>query len=106
MKKIVFAITWLWTSIVYAEAKYLHIIHTNDLHSYLTGHADGRGGYDKVKTIIDRLRAKALTRTDLQNGGVQSLVLDAGDFGEGTSFFLVDKGVTSFKSLNELGIDA
>src|SRR5690606_12218173 len=66
----------------------------------------GRGGYDKVKTIIDRLRAKALTRTDLQNGGVQSLVLDAGDFGEGTSFFLVDQGVSSFKSLNELGIDA
>ncbi len=106
MKKIVFAITWLVASAVYAESKYLHIIHTNDLHSYLSGHADGRGGYDKVKTVIERLRAKAMARTDLVATGVESLVLDGGDFGEGTSFFLVDQGITSFRSLNELGIDA
>lgn len=106
MKKIVFAITCLFASSVFAQAKYMHIIHTNDLHSYLSGHADGRGGYDKVRTIIDRLKNEALARTDLQANGVESLVLDAGDFGEGTSFFLVDKGITSFKSLNELGIDA
>ncbi|PIP88576.1 MAG: hypothetical protein COW01_13635 [Bdellovibrionales bacterium CG12_big_fil_rev_8_21_14_0_65_38_15] len=90
----------------FADSKYINIVHTNDLHSYLTGHADGRGGYAKVKTIIDQLKSEALKRTDLQVGGVESLVLDGGDFGEGTSFFLVDEGVTSFKSLNELGIDA
>lgn len=100
MKKLIIAAACLIFNIAHAAPKYLHIIHTNDLHSYLAGHADGRGGYDKVKTVIDGLRAKAL------EGGVQSLVLDAGDFGEGTSFFLVDEGVTSFKSLNELGIDA
>lgn len=106
MKRVIFAFACLLMSVAHAAPKYIHIIHTNDLHSYLAGHADGRGGYDKVKTVIDRLRAKALARTDIQNGGVRSLVLDAGDFGEGTSFFLVDQGVTSFKSLNELGIDA
>lgn len=106
MKKIVLLIIWIFACVAQAAPKYLHIIHTNDLHSYLTGHADGRGGYAKVKTIIDQLRNSALARTDLQDGGVESLVLDGGDFGEGTSFFLVDQGVTSFKSLNELGIDA
>ncbi len=94
------------SNVAIGASKYINIVHTNDLHSYLDGHADGRGGYAKVKTVIDQLKADALKRTDLQSGGVESLVLDAGDFGEGTSFFLVDEGVTSFKSLNELGIDA
>lgn len=81
------------------ESKLIQIIHINDLHSYFTGHADGRGGYAKVKTVIDKLRK------DAANKGISSIVLDGGDFGEGTSFFMVDEGVSSFKSLNHLGVD-
>lgn len=80
-------------------SKTIQIIHINDLHSYFTGHDDGRGGYAKVKTIIDDLKEKASLK------GIPSIVMDGGDFGEGTSFFLVDEGVSSFKSLNHLGVD-
>tara|TARA_R110000868_G_scaffold209490_4_gene459312 strand:+ start:7294 stop:8865 length:1572 start_codon:yes stop_codon:yes gene_type:complete len=106
MKSLTFIVLSLLLGVAHAAPKYIQIIHTNDLHSYLSGHADGRGGYAKVKTVIDELRASALARTDLQAAGVESIVLDGGDFGEGTSFFLVDEGITSFRSLNELGIDA
>ncbi|TNE97245.1 MAG: hypothetical protein EP326_11810 [Deltaproteobacteria bacterium] len=81
------------------ESKLIQIIHINDLHSYFTGHDDGRGGYAKVKTLIDQLKEKS------RRDGIPSIVLDGGDFGEGTSFFMVDKGVSSFKSLNYLGVD-
>lgn len=81
------------------ESKLIQIVHINDLHSYFTGHDDGRGGYAKVKTVIDKLK------NDAAKKGIASIVLDGGDFGEGTSFFMVDKGVSSFKSLNHLGVD-
>jgi 5'-nucleotidase len=80
-------------------AKKLHIIHTNDLHSYFESHPDGRGGYSKLKTKILELKAwgKSL--------GAETLVLDAGDWGEGTSFYLTEAGVPSLKALEILGID-
>ena len=81
------------------ESKLIQIIHINDLHSYFTGHHDGRGGYAKVKTVIDQLKSDAAKK------GIPSIILDGGDFGEGTSFFMVDKGVSSFKSLNYLGVN-
>ncbi len=82
-----------------AQSKLIQIIHINDLHSYFTGHDDGRGGYAKVKTVIDQLKEESRLK------GIASIVLDGGDFGEGTSFFMVDQGVSSFKSLNHLGVD-
>ena len=83
-----------------AIAKKIQIIHTNDLHSYLKGFQPDRGGYYRVKTLIDQLKASAKAK------GIESIVLDAGDFGEGSHYFLADEGMNSFEALKLLGVDA
>lgn len=82
------------------SAKKIQIIHTNDLHSYLLGYDGNRGGYDRVKYLIDKLKS------DAHQQGIDSIVLDAGDFGEGAHYFLYNEGIESFKLLEELGVDA
>jgi 2',3'-cyclic-nucleotide 2'-phosphodiesterase (5'-nucleotidase family) len=84
---------------VYLEAKTLHIIHTNDLHSYFQGYRNGKGGYAKLMTKIQELKNESAQK------GIEVLHLDGGDFGEGTSFFLSEEGATSLKALGLLGVD-
>ena len=81
-------------------AKKIQIIHTNDLHSYYMGHSPLEGGYYRVKTLIDKLKDEALS------SGIESIVLDAGDFGEGSHYFLFNDGIHSFEALGMLGVDA
>ena len=84
-----------------SEAKLLQIIHTNDLHSHLehaTDHA--RGGYAAVKTKIEQIRAQAT------EAGIESLVLDAGDFSEGSQFYLAGQGENVWKVMDSMGYDA
>jgi hypothetical protein len=83
-----------------AQAKPIHILHTNDLHSYFTGYADGRGGYARLKSKMDEIRA------NYQAQGIETLTIDGGDFGEGTSFFLSSGGVYSLKMLGKMGVEA
>ena len=83
-----------------AFSKRVQIIHTNDLHSYLMGYSPESAGYYRVKTLIDSLKENAL------NQGISSIVLDGGDFGEGSFHFLHDDGIPSFKALGMLGVDA
>jgi 2',3'-cyclic-nucleotide 2'-phosphodiesterase (5'-nucleotidase family) len=80
-------------------AKKIQIIHTNDLHSYFKGYDDNRGGYDRVKTLIDWLKNKA------HREGIDSIVLDGGDFGEGAHYYLYNGGIESFKLLGDIGVD-
>lgn len=65
-----------------AEARLIQILHTNDLHSYFPGYQNNTGGYARVMTKIKELRESASVR------GVEVLQLDAGDWGDGTSFYL------------------
>jgi 2',3'-cyclic-nucleotide 2'-phosphodiesterase (5'-nucleotidase family) len=81
------------------HTRLLHIIHTNDLHSYFKGYHDGKGGYARLKTKIQELRDES------EQQGVEVLQLDAGDWGEGTSFFMSDEGAASVKALELLGVD-
>lgn len=81
-------------------AKKIQIIHTNDLHSYYLGHSPMEGGYYRVKTLIEQLKNEA------KQSGIESIVLDAGDFGEGSHYFLYNNGIHSFEALGLLGIDA
>lgn len=84
-----------------ASAELLRIIHTNDLHSYLeTSEMDGWGGYAAVKTTIEKLRAQA------RSEGIEPIVLDAGDFSEGSQFFFSDHGRQSWKIMDSMGYDA
>ena len=99
MKKIYLLLLLILFSAQSFAAK-IQIIHTNDLHSYLHGFSPEIGGYYRVKTLIDKLKADALKK------GIKSLVLDGGDFGEGSHYFLTDNGMPSFRALGMLGIDA
>lgn len=84
------------------QARPVQIIHTNDLHSHMdyAGSKPDRGGYAAVKVVIDRLRARAAAQ------GIPTLVLDGGDFSEGTHFYLADEGLKSWEALDEIGYDA
>jgi 2',3'-cyclic-nucleotide 2'-phosphodiesterase (5'-nucleotidase family) len=109
MKTAFFLIFALMSSILFpipSDAQLIQIIHTNDLHSYFRGYDDGRAGYAQLKTKIDQLKASALLRNDLQEGGIESIVLDGGDFGEGNSFYLSGDGIYSLMALSVLGVDA
>ena len=81
------------------HARLLQIIHTNDLHSYFTGYYNGLGGYARLQTKIKEIRAKAM------ENGIEVLQLDAGDWGEGTSFFFSNNGSDSIKALEMLGVE-
>ncbi len=82
-------------------ARELQVIYTNDLHSYLeSSEFEGWGGYAAIKATIDRVRAEGATR------GLESVVLDAGDFSEGSPFFFADKGRQSWRIIDQMGYDA
>jgi 2',3'-cyclic-nucleotide 2'-phosphodiesterase (5'-nucleotidase family) len=94
MKKIICFL--LCTFSLASHAKLLHIIHTNDLHSYFEGYVDGRGGYARIKAKIDDLKAEDAKK------GIATLILDAGDFSDGTSFYLTNEGANSLQALDIL----
>ncbi len=84
-----------------ADARPLQIIHTNDLHSHLEHASDPNvGGYAAVKATIDRLKADDAAR------GIESLVLDAGDFTEGSKFYLAGKGEMVWRAMDAMNYDA
>lgn len=82
-----------------ASAKLLQIIHTNDLHSFFAGSRTGLGGYSRIKTVIDKLKA------DAESKGIKTLYLDGGDFGEGGSYYYSNQGLDAFRALDLLGVD-
>jgi 2',3'-cyclic-nucleotide 2'-phosphodiesterase (5'-nucleotidase family) len=82
-----------------SEGKLIQIIHTNDLHSYFSGFNNGNGGYAKVLTKIKELKEEARSK------GIEVLQLDAGDWGDGTSFYLSDNGDDSIRALELLGTE-
>lgn len=82
-----------------ASAKLIQIIHTNDLHSFFDGSRDGQGGYSRIKTLVDQLKADAASK------GMTTLFLDAGDFGEGSSFYFSNRGTDALRALDLIGVD-
>ena len=83
-----------------SSAKLMQIIHTNDLHSFFEGSRSGKGGYSRIKTLVDHLKADAASK------GIKSYFFDAGDFGEGSSYYFSNNGVDSLRALDLLGVDA
>ena len=82
-------------------ARPLQIIHTNDLHSHLEHAADRHlGGYAAVKSTIDQLKQDAAAK------GIDTLVVDAGDFSEGSQFYFADQGRETWKVMEKMGYDA
>ena len=85
---------FLFATSMASHAKLLHIIHTNDLHSYFSGYVDGRGGYARIKAQIDDLKNEDIKK------GISTLILDGGDFSDGTSYYLTNEGANSLQALD------
>jgi 5'-nucleotidase/UDP-sugar diphosphatase len=84
-----------------AHAEPLWIIHTTDLHSHFEHSQDPNlGGYAAVRAKIEELKRQAAEQN------IPTLVLDAGDFSEGSQFHFFDKGFEPWKMLNYMGYDA
>lgn len=83
-------------------AQELVILHTNDTHSHIdpvkSGPEAGLGGVIERAAYIDSVRS-AVGRRNL-------LLVDAGDFSQGTSYFTILKGDIEVELLNEMGYDA
>ena len=87
------------TFVTLAWSKRIQILHTNDLHSYFAGTRGGIGGYAQLKSVVNELKGKA------NKENIPTLFLDAGDFGEGSSFYFSNQGVDSLRALDYLGVD-
>lgn len=85
-----------------SEKARLTILHTNDTHSHLkplnTGVYAGTSGYVERGAFVDSVR-----RADGRNN---VLLLDAGDFCQGTTYFTVFKGRPETKGMNAMKYDA
>jgi 5'-nucleotidase len=80
----------------------LTILHTNDTHSHIDpfpiGHKkySGKGGVNRRKALIDRIRKEE----------EHVLLLDAGDIFQGTPYFNMHGGELEFKVMSAMGYDA
>ena len=75
----------------------LVILHTNDVHSHSDPLRDGTGGVIERAAFIDSVRNS--------RGADNVLLLLAGDFSQGTSYFTMMKGDLEVDLVNALGYD-
>ena len=80
-----------------SSAQKLVIIHTNDTHSHLDPLRDGRGGVIERAACIDQARK--------DYGRRHVLLLHAGDFNQGSSYFTILNGDLEASLVNALGYD-
>ena len=78
------------------QADHLTILHTNDTHSQVEPRSNGTGGYAQRMGLIARERK---ADPDL-------LLLDAGDFCQGTPYFNLYHGRVEIDAMNRMGYDA
>lgn len=99
-------VSLLYAAPVSAEPRPLRVLFTHDLHSYLSPHsvraADGRvveaGGYARLAGAVSEARLAA---------GGACLVVDAGDFAEGTLYHTVfSSEAPELRTMGAIGYDA
>lgn len=95
-------VVFLLTAILVSAGTPLVLLHTNDVHSQLDPFEAGEG-YDAGKGGI--LRREALIR-QVRSTEPNVLVLEAGDFVQGTPYFNIFKGEAEVELMNTLGLDA
>jgi 5'-nucleotidase len=100
-KQLVFILIFVCFGAFFLKAQTdLTILHTNDTHSQIEPYCDSKkrclGGYiARYEAIIqERQRDSVL------------LLLDAGDFSQGTSYFNLFKGIPEIEMMNKMGYDA
>ncbi len=78
------------------QEAHLTILHTNDTHSQVEPKDNGQGGYARRMGLIKQERK---TDPDL-------LLVDAGDFSQGTPYFNLYRGRVEIDAMNYIGYDA
>lgn len=84
-----------------AHAEIVQILHTNDTHSFLdhSTHNPSRGGFVRLKNLINHFRQ------EMDEKGIKTITVDAGDYLEGNFYFMADQGKHSMQAYNSLGYD-
>ena len=81
--KLYFILSFLVIGTVVLDGQDLVILHTNDTHSQITpqtsGDGAGLGGYERREAYVNSVRSEM--------GADKVLLLDAGDFSQGTPYF-------------------
>ncbi len=82
----------------------LTLMHTNDTHSRMQSFTDTllQGGVARRKTLVEKTRAEI----DAGQACKNNLLLDAGDFSQGTVFYNAWEGSESVMAMNDMGYDA
>lgn len=89
------------TPVAKTQAAIVQILHTNDLHSFLDHslHNPNLGGYARIKSTIDKYKKQASEK------GIQTIVVDSGDFLDGNILYYADRARKSFEAFNSIGYD-
>lgn len=100
MKTTLFILLGLFWNIS-AHAEIVQILHTNDTHSFLdhSTHNKDRGGFLRLKNLINHFRQ------EMDEKGIKTITVDAGDFLEGNIYFMADQGLRSMQAYNSIGYD-
>ena len=80
-----------------APGSRLVILHANDTHSHFDPLRDGTGGVIERAAYVDSVRAR--------RGAQNVLLLHAGDFSQGTSYFTILSGDLEIEVINAMGYD-
>jgi len=93
-----FTVLMLLAASAWADDVHLTIMQTADIHSHFTNRESpvALGGVARLKTKIDEIRA----------GYKNTMLLDAGDWSEGSIFFTLNSGEASQRMLKHFGYDA
>jgi 5'-nucleotidase len=98
VKKLLSAFCFL-PFILFAQSSPIIILHTNDTHSHLESYNEPGlgdvGGMVRRNTLIQTIR----------NENPNTIVVDAGDFSQGTPYFNLFKGVPEIDLMNKMGYD-
>jgi 5'-nucleotidase len=95
MKKLFFACLSVVLMTACTPADHLTILHTNDTHSQVEPKSNDLGGYARRMGLINQERQK----------DPNLLLVDAGDFCQGTPYFNVYKGRVEIDAMNRMGYD-
>lgn len=90
---------WALTSLVWAQTP-LVILHTNDTHSQIDAFKDKDG------SMVGGIYCRAAIIDQVRQENKNVLLLDAGDYFQGTPYFNFFKGATEIKFMNLLGYQA
>ena len=99
-KNIFFLLFSLSSFSLFAQPSPIVILHTNDTHSRLESYNDKYEGND-VGGVLRRNTFIQETRKQYPN----TLLVDAGDFSQGTSYFNLFKGFPEIELMNQMGYD-